>query len=152
LFPNYTLYPLPTPWGVFEVSAGWGTGAGPRFYSPNFMTTQWSMDWFMAKITGNSGFEPPNQTVSTQFSKKQFWEIGNTMVNHWNSGKKCSSHGWTNPQTDLARVPTINAWPAGLVVPSRSICYPKVGSSPTLHPNLIFCKGNEWLAGGSLTT
>lgn len=31
LFPNYTLYPLPTPWGVFEVSAGWGTGAGPCF-------------------------------------------------------------------------------------------------------------------------
>ena len=54
--PNYTLYPLPTPWGVFEVSAGWGTGAGSRFYSPTFMVIQWSLHWFMAEITRNPGF------------------------------------------------------------------------------------------------
>ena len=73
--------------------------------------------------------------------------MGNMMVNHWNSGEKNSSHGWTKPQRDLARVPTINASPAGWVVSSRSIYFPKAGSPQLFTQISCFAVGMNDLLG-----
>ena len=59
-------------WGFSRM----GHRCGALFYSPNFMTTQWSMDWFMAKITGNSGFEPQIKRFLRNFPRNNSGKWG----------------------------------------------------------------------------